>query len=145
MGYCLYPNLSNEGCINALEMALKNRQYNHQLIHHSDRGSQYCSKQYVHILGSNRVFVSMIESGSPYENAKAERVNGILKIEHGLDELFKSFESAKESVDNAVLNYNEYRPHLSIDRLTPNEAHQRTGRIRKRWKKRVYKVKTEAE
>ncbi len=87
----------------------------------------------------------MTESGSPYENAKAERVNGILKIEHGLDELFRSFESAKESVDKAVLHYNEYRPHLSIDRLTPNQAHQRTGSIRKRWKKRIYNTKAEAE
>lgn len=145
MGYCLHPNLSNEGCINALEMALKNRQYNHQLIHHSDRGSQYCSKHYVHILGSNKVFISMTESGSPYENAKAERVNGILKIEHGLDELFRSFESANDAVDKAIQNYNEYRPHLSIDRLTPNQAHKRTGSIRQRWKKRIYKPMTGAE
>ena len=145
MGYCLHPNLSNEGCINALEMALKARHYNHQLIHHSDRGSQYCSKQYVHILGSNKVFISMTESGSPYENAKAERVNGILKIEHGLDDLFKSFDSAKESVDKAVLHYNEYRPHSSIDFLTPNQAYHRKGSIKKRWKKRIYNQKTEAE
>jgi putative transposase len=145
MGYCLHPNLSNEGCINALEMALRNRQYNHQLIHHSDRGSQYCSKQYVHILGDNKVFISMTESGSPYENAKAERVNGILKTEHGLDDLFKSFDLANESVDKAVLNYNEYRPHASIDFLTPNQAYQRKGSIRKRWKKRIYNTKIEAE
>ena len=145
MGYCLHPNLSNEGCINALEMALKARHYNHQLIHHSDRGSQYCSKQYVHILGSNKVFISMTESGSPYENAQAERVNGILKIEHGLDDLFKSFDSAKESVDKAVLHYNEYRPHSSIDFLTPNQAYHRKGSIKKRWKKRIYDQKTEAE
>ena len=140
IGYCLHPNLSNEGCINALEMALKCRQYDHQLIHHSDRGSQYCSKPYVYLLNTNNIFVSMTESGSPYENAKAERVNGILKTEHGLDELFSCFGSAKESVDKAVENYNEYRPHASIDFLTPNQAYKRKGLIKKRWKKRVYKT-----
>lgn len=142
VGYCLYPTLSNEGCITALEMALDHRQYAHPLIHHSDRGSQYCSKQYVHILGMNKVFISMTESGSPYENAKAERVNGILKLEHGLDRLFGSFDMAKASVDKAVLHYNEDRPHASIDFLTPNQAHHKKGILKKRWKKKTYQLPT---
>ena len=145
VGYCLYPNLSNEGCIDALEMALETRKLMHTLIHHSDRGSQYCSKSYVHILGTHKIFISMTESGSPYENAQAERVNGILKIEHGLEELFSSFKQAKEAVDKAVLYYNECRPHASIDFLTPNEAYQLKGDIKKRWKKKTYQTTHHSE
>lgn len=102
VGYYLGPSLSNEGCVNALRAALNQRKYGHPLIHHSDRGSQYCSKDYVHILCSNQVFISMTENGDPYENAKAERVNGILKQEHALDALFLSFGEARQAVDQAV-------------------------------------------
>jgi transposase InsO family protein len=84
MGWSLRPDMEAQGCIDALEMALKNRIYNDPLIHHSDRGSQYCSKNYVGMLIKNNVAISMTENGDPYENALAERMNGIIKAEFNL-------------------------------------------------------------
>lgn len=81
MGYELLDNLSTEGPLRALESALKNRKYTHELIHHSDRGLQYCSSDYIEKLIANKIKISMTENGDPYENAIAERVNGILKYE----------------------------------------------------------------
>ena len=82
LGYCLFQSLSGEGSLNALEMALAGSNTNFQgLIHHSDRGVQYCNKEYVDLLKTNTIRISMTENGDPYENALAERVNGILKDE----------------------------------------------------------------
>lgn len=79
MGYSFRNDLAAEGCIEALRMALNNRKYDEQIIHHLDRGSQYCSHQYVNLLLQNKIAISMTENGDPYENALAERMNGILK------------------------------------------------------------------
>ncbi|WP_244904423.1 IS3 family transposase, partial [Polaribacter gangjinensis] len=76
MGYSFRQDLAAEGCINALKMALSNRLYDKSIIHHSDRGSQYCSHNYVDLLLKNNISISMTENGDPYENALAERVNG---------------------------------------------------------------------
>ena len=81
----------------------------------------------------------MTENGDPYENAMAERVNGILKHEMGLNEVFVTFRHAEQNVDNAIYSYNNLRPHASCDYLTPDQAHQREGLLPKRWKK--YPVK----
>ncbi len=81
MGYALLDNLSTTGPLKALESALKARKYTHDLIHHSDRGLQYCSADYINTLKNNNVKISMTENGDPYENAIAERINGILKYE----------------------------------------------------------------
>ena len=137
VGYCLWKNLSAEGAINALNMALSHRNQKLTLIHHSDRGLQYCCKDYTKRLLDNGISISMTENGDPYENAVAERINGILKTEFDLYKAFKNYESAKECVDKAVEIYNERRPHLSCDLLTPNQAYQNTGRINNKWKKNV--------
>lgn len=84
----------------------------------------------------------MTENGDPYENAIAERVNGILKCEYNLGSSFKSFEQAGESVTEAIRVYNQKRPHLSCSYLTPNAAHQYIGILKKQWKQRSYKKKT---
>jgi putative transposase len=139
LGYFLHKDLTNTGCIEALIMAIAGRsKQSGKLIHHSDRGSQYCSKDYVHILALNGVFISMTENGDPYENAKAERVNGILKDEFSLSGIFTNYESARQATDSAVRNYNERRPHASIDYLTPAEAHHRVGYLRARWKRKTW-------
>lgn len=137
VGYCLWHNLSTQGTLNALDMALNNRKNKLPLIHHSDRGLQYCCKDYTKMLFTNGIGISMTVNGDPYENAVAERINGILKTEFDLYKAFKNYESAKECVDRAVEIYNEQRPHMSCDYLTPNQAYENTGKIINKWKKDV--------
>lgn len=139
MGYCLHPNLEAEGTLTALHMALSNRQYHDSnLIHHSDRGAQYCSHAYVKLLQNNRIGVSMTENGDPYENPVAERVNGILKQDFDLQRRFTSRKKAVETTHRSILAYNKLRPHMSCDLLTPEVAHKMTGTLKKKWKKKVY-------
>lgn len=124
LGYCLWRDLASEGSIIALKMALSGVQTNHYgLIHHSDRGIQYCCKEYVELLKSGNIRISMTENGDPYENALAERVNGILKDEWLNLEQFKSFEQAKERIYQVITIYNERRPHLSCGMRTPAKTH----------------------
>lgn len=134
MGYELCTDMKTSSTKKALKMALKNREYSHELIHHSDRGLQYCCYDYTRLLLANNVKISMTENGDPYENAIAERVNGILKDEFGLDRIFLSHEQLKQHVDHAVEIYNNCRPHCSIELLTPKQAHARTTLKVKRWK-----------
>ena len=133
IGYCLHPTLHSDGPINALLMAAKSKQ-SKSLIHHSDRGSQYCCADYTKVLEYYEIKISMTEKGDPYENAIAERVNGILKTEFLLDKTFPSFTEAEAAVKNAVEKYNHIRPHDSCDKLTPVQAHEQNGFLRKRWK-----------
>jgi putative transposase len=98
------------------------------------RGFQYCSQDYIEILQQNEVKVSMTESGSPYDNAIAERVNGILKGELGLDAVFEDYERAKKAIELAIKRYNKIRPHLSCGHLTPNQAHKARKPLIKAWK-----------
>jgi transposase InsO family protein len=136
MGYCFRPDMLALGCIAALQMALDSRSYGSQtLIHHSDRGSQYCCKDYVELLGSEYISISMTERGDPYENALAERMNGIIKGEFNLYSSSTSFEQASHRIDNSIKAYNELRPHGSCDYLTPSQAHQQGSVLNKRWKK----------
>lgn len=123
MGYALLDNLSTKGPLEALEMALRNRRYQHPLIHHSDRGLQYCSEEYTDKLRLNNIKISMTENGDPYRNAIAERVNGILKHEFLLIEGYISHLQALKSIKESIGIYNERRPHLSCNMLTPNKAH----------------------
>jgi len=83
VGHSLHDTLEASSCINALKMAIANRKYKlpFSLVHHSDRGMQYCCAEYVAILNEDRIAISMTQSGSPYDNALAERVNGIIKNE----------------------------------------------------------------
>ena len=122
VGFCLHKTLSAQGTIAALKQALKNNPNTKGLIHHSDRGVQYCCHEYVEILQSKHIKISMTENGDPLENAIAERVNGILKTEL-LKERFHSFAEAQEAIAIAISTYNHLRPHNSIGNLTPFEAH----------------------
>ena len=134
VGFNLRKDLSGEGCLNALEMALAARtKAGSKLIHHSDRGTQYCSKPYVERLTENNIAISMTENGDPYENALAERVNGILKTEFNLYSCQRGFEETCCLVEQSICAYNHHRPHGSCDYLTPTSAHESSGPLKKRW------------
>ncbi len=139
MGYELSNNLSVEGPLKALIMALKGRKYSHKLIHHSDRGLQYCSSDYTNKLKEHQITISMTENGDPYENAIAERINGILKYEFLLIEGFKNHLQAIEAVKESVLIYNNERPHLTCNLLTPEKAHLQSKIKLKVWKRKTSK------
>ncbi|MBK6329177.1 MAG: IS3 family transposase [Bacteroidetes bacterium] len=145
VGYHLQNSLHATGPIKALDMALAQRKITDKLIHHSDRGVQYCCGDYVAVLKEAVVEISMTEKGDPYENAIAERVNGILKMELLLDSTFDAFDDAKQAVEWAVEKYNFIRPHSSCDYLTPELAHEREGILKKHWKNYPYKPKQIAE
>lgn len=138
VGYELSENLAASKTMNALRKALLKRQYNTTLIHHSDRGLQYCSSGYTKILKENNIAISMTQDGNPYDNAIAERVNGILKEEFGLGEVLEDFNQAKLQTSQAISLYNNKRPHLSCQMLTPREMHNQTSIQVKRWSKRKY-------
>ena len=133
VGFYLSQDLSARGPLAALKMALSTNPHRNGLIHHSDRGVQYCCDEYVKLLEYHEVKISMTENGDPLENALAERVNGILKQEL-LEEVFPNFETAQRAVAIACSSYNHLRPHGSIDNLKPAQAHERSGPIKKRWK-----------
>ncbi|EHQ24414.1 IS3 family transposase [Mucilaginibacter paludis] len=133
VGFCMHIDLSAEGPLTALEMALKGRASDKPLIHHSDRGSQYCSDGYVTLLKSNTINISMTQSGNPKDNAIAERVNGILKQEL-LEDAYSNSNQAQCSAKIAIDIYNRMRPHSSVDMMTPEKAHTQTGPIKRRWR-----------
>lgn len=135
VGYSLWETLENKGAIIALRMALDQLEENEKgLIHHSDRGVQYCSYDYVDLLKERSVIISMTESGDPRENAIAERINGILKVELGMGKVFKNIAEARKVLVKEVGTYNRKRPHLSCNLLTPEQAHETTGRLERKWK-----------
>lgn len=145
VGFYLSKDLSAQGPLNALKMALANNPNRSGLIHHSDRGVQYCCDAYVNLLQDkkNKIKISMTENGDPRENSVAERLNGILKQEL-LEEVFRDFATARLEVAKACSTYNHLRPHGSIDNLKPAEAHQQSGVLKKRWKN-YWKIKKESE
>ena len=135
VGYCLLDNLSAKGPIAALDKALEEQNPNrYNLIHHSDRGVQYCCNDYTERLSTWRIRISMSHKGDPYQNAIAERINGILKTEFGLDKIFENIEEARQVLDKAVKVYNSKRPHSSLSYLTPDQAHELSGMIKRNWK-----------
>lgn len=138
MGYRLSKDLKAESTLKALQMALSKRVYqNREILHHSDRGLQYCSRVYIDELLSNKCQISTTQDGSPYDNAVAERINGILKDEFYCDEIFDSFEQAKKQVEQSIMIYNTKRPHLSCSMLTPAQMHQQNLLPVKYWKKKT--------
>lgn len=124
VGYDLSDSLELKGCVRALNKAIYNAKNTKLLIHHSDRGIQYCSNIYTQILKRKKIEISMTEENHCYENAMAERVNGILKDEFYLDQTFTSVVHAKKATKNAIKLYNTKRLHLSLDYKTPNYVHQ---------------------
>lgn len=124
VGFELSDNLKAESTVSALKMALKQRKYPvRKLTHHSDRGIQYCSDEYIQMLMDNNISISMTENSDPYENAIAERVNGILKYEFSIGDGFKNHASALSEVKKTIFIYNNRRPHRSCKMLTPDQAH----------------------
>jgi len=125
VGYYLSNTLAVDSSVKALKQAVKNRKYSKEkLIHHSDRGLQYCSNQYQKILVKNDIRCSMTESYDPYQNAVAERINGILKQEFLIGTSKINIKLMKKIVRQSIEIYNTKRPHLSCQMLTPNQMHK---------------------
>lgn len=124
MGFELSDDLCSESVVKALEMAVKNRKNKLPLIHHSDRGIQYCSSIYQNTLNKSKIFPSMTEGGNCYQNALAERINGILKQEF----LFQKCNTGKELkklISESINTYNNERPHLNLKMKTPTFIHEK--------------------
>ncbi len=125
VGFNVSDSLATAGSLNALKMALKGRIYKQrQLIHHSDRGLQYCSDEYQYLLRRGKMKCSMTQNSDPYENAIAERINGILKQEFRIDNLHLTLPMMQKIVKEVIDIYNDKRPHWSNHMLTPNQMHQ---------------------
>lgn len=127
MGFSVSDKLDSTLAVEALIMAINNRKYNTSLIHHSDRGVQFCSHEFTNILKAYKIAISMTETGDPRENAIAERINGIIKHEFGLNLPIRSVAEIKVLVEQAVLLYNNMRPHMSCQLQTPSQAHLSTS------------------
>jgi len=123
VGYHCGENLESSGCIEALNQATGQLPVDRYPIHHSDRGCQYCCHQYVAKLRQRDISISMTEANHCYENAHAERVNGILKQEYGLARTFRNPEQARKAAAEAVRLYNNHRPHTSLQYRTPQQVH----------------------
>lgn len=127
MGYDVSNSLATEGSLRALNMAIKQRIYKESLIHHSDRGLQYCSIDYQQVLKKKNIMPSMTESYDPYANAIAERVNGILKQEFLLEDYQVNIQTMKLLVKEAIVIYNTKRPHWSCYMKTPEQMHKQNS------------------
>jgi putative transposase len=138
VGWAVGESLEAIHPVNALNMALEcfeGKGVPQGLIHHSDRGVQYCCNQYVGILQENDISISMTQSGDPLENAIAERVNGILKSEWLYDLKMKDINDCRKELSRIITFYNEERPHMSIDMCTPSKAHLMDEKLPSKWKK----------
>jgi putative transposase len=137
VGYDVSTSLDVSGSARALQKAIKARVYkSDDIIHHSDRGLQYCSNEYQAILTKHKIKCSMTESYDPYTNAVAERINGILKAEFIAENNILNINVMSELIDNSIKTYNEFRPHYSSYYKTPNQMHRQSN-----LKIRTYKTK----
>ena len=137
VGYKVSDSLATNGALSALKMALKQRSYkDEKLIHHSDRGLQYCSTEYQNLINKNEVVCSMTESYDPYANAVAERINGIIKQEFIIENYFSDLKTMQLLIKNSIEIYNQKRPHYSCYYKTPNQMHKQ-----KKATIRTYKTK----
>lgn len=147
VGYHVADTMEAVESVAALKMAIKTLKPSAEgLIHHSDRGSQYCSSAYVNILKKNGIKISMTENGDPLENAIAERINGIIKGEYLFDYEIRTLSKAKEILKSVVNLYNEDRPHSSIGNAAPYQVHDNDTclEIKRLWKN-YYKTHTVSE
>ncbi len=126
VGHYLSRDMKTENVVKAIKRAKRHRSGNEPLIHHSDRGSQYCSDEYQAELLKQGILPSTTDGYDCYQNALAERVNGILKQEFLLFKC-RTFDELKRLIDESVMIYNEWRPHLSLDMKTPNQVHKKTS------------------
>lgn len=142
MGYEVSHRMRAQECLVALQMAIKNRQYEGICIHHSDRGSQYISAEYTTVAFNNDFVISTTQDGSPYDNAIAERINRIIKEEFGFDGLTRKFKNAAEAktvMKQVAVIYNTQRPHWSNHMLTPFQMHQQCELPIRKWSKKKKK------
>ena len=135
LGYHLADNLESVHTTNALRMALESTNEPDKLIHHSDRGLQYCSSEYIELLNSRNIQISMTESGDPLENPIAERINGIIKNEYLKYFSITNKLNAMQTLERIVSKYNNQRPHQSINMLTPEVVHQHKLLVNRKWSK----------
>ncbi len=141
MGHYVADNLNTKSSLKALTTAIKQRKNKGlPLIHHSDRGLQYCANDYQSILNKNGILTSMTQNSDPYENAVAERINGILKQEFMIDKYNQDLDIMKRIIKEAINTYNVQRPHYSNYMLTPNQMH-----LQKQIKMRTYKTKNSSK
>lgn len=141
MGYNVADNMNTESTLVALENAVKHRKNKDlPLIHHSDRGLQYCANEYQKLLNKSKIKCSMTQNSDPYENAVAERINGILKQEFNIDKYSQSLPVMKQIIKEVVEIYNNKRPHYSNFMLTPNQMH-----VQNQIKMRTYKTKNSSK
>ena len=141
VGHHVADNLNTETCLIALRKALKNKKVNlESLIHHSDRGLQYCSNEYQKLLEKHHINCSMTQNSDPYENAVAERINGILKQEFDIDKYDVETKLRRQIVNESIEIYNEIRPHFSNHYLTPNQMHEQSV-----LKMKTYKTKNQSK
>lgn len=137
VGYELSQDMLASSTVKALKAALQQRQYGHRVIHHSDRGLQYCSAIYTGVLQQADIKISMTQDGSPYDNAVAERINGILKQEYGMDDIIEDEHTLRLLVKQAIHSYNTQRPHFSCWLLTPEQMHQQQLLPVRTWHKKT--------
>ena len=141
VGHHVAENLTTEGSLLALKKAINTTELKElSLIHHSDRGLQYCSDEYQKILEKNNISCSMTQNSDPYENAIAERINGILKQEFNIDKFDVETKIKRKIVEESIEIYNELRPHFSNHYLTPNQMHKQ-----EKLKIKTYKNKNQSK
>lgn len=136
VGWAVGPTLETIYPLQALEMALStiDDETASQLIHHSDRGCQYCSAAYVKKLKDRKIRISMTQSGDPLENAIAERANGIIKTEWIYKMQIRNLDHCRNELERIILFYNTQRPHMSIGNQTPEKVHLQSGEQRRMWR-----------
>lgn len=140
VGFHVSDDMKVSSAVVALKKALEQKPLETIVIHHSDRGLQYCSNEYVALLQQHHAMISMTQSGDPLENAVAERVNGILKTEL-ISSSYMDIDKAALSIARAIIVYNYKRRHSSLNYQIPNDVHQQKGPQIKRWKNYYYKPK----
>ena len=137
IGHHVSDDMKVSSAVVALKKALAQKPIETIVIHHSDRGVQYCSHEYVNLLEQNHAMISMTQSGDPLENAVAERVNGILKTEL-ISSSYEDIDKAALSIVRAISIYNYKRRHSSLNYQIPNEVHEQKGPQIRRWKNYYY-------
>jgi putative transposase len=140
VGHHVSDDMKVSSAVVALKKALDQKPIETIVLHHSDRGIQYCSNEYVALLQQHHALISMTQSGDPLENAIAERVNGILKTEL-ISSSYDDIDKAALSIARAVIIYNFKRRHSSLNYQIPNDVHQQKGPQIKRWKNYYYSPK----
>lgn len=142
LGYNVAENLLSIETVKALKMALEGAEGIEFLHHHSDRGLQYCSNEYVQILEEHEIKISMTETSDPRDNAIAERLNGIIKNEYLSSYSVKDLDEGKQVLDFVIKLYNEERPHMSVGNLTPESVHKGNTVPEQLWKNYYHKNST---